>query len=62
MSWRRIFWGRDQRVLGSCGEGQAFSETVRKTYNTIRPRLNKVSDFLIELEVDGPSVVVTASG
>ncbi len=34
-------------TLGSCGEG----EVSPKTYAAIRPGLNKVSDFLVELEV-----------
>jgi hypothetical protein len=42
-------------VLGSCGEGKVSP----KSYRTIRPGLNAVSDFLIELEAPRPSPVVS---
>ena len=37
-------------ILGSCGEGKAFTEKNKKTYANIRPALDQFSDFLIELE------------
>ena len=37
-------------ILGSCGEGKAFTDKKKKTYANIGPALNDVSDFLIELE------------
>jgi len=46
--------GPRPRVLGSCGEGKV----VPKTYRKIRPGLNQVSDFLIELEAPSRKQVV----